>query len=85
MSKCSEQKHYISELINILSEQTRYNSERVTLECQQLQKHDSTDSMSPFVCLNLSSKIKLKTLYILLKSTAGLDVTDALDEPAATA
>jgi len=26
-----------------------------------------------FGCLNLSSKIKLNTLYILLKSTGGLD------------
>jgi len=40
--------------------------------------------VSPFVCLNHSSKIKLKTLYISLKSTTGLDATGALDEHAAT-
>jgi len=38
--------------------------------------------LPPFGCLNLSSKIKLKILYISLKSTAELDATGALDEPA---
>ena len=38
----------------------------------------------PFGYLNLSSKIKLKTLYILWKSTAGLDAPDGLHKPTAT-
>jgi len=37
----------------------------------------------PFGYLNLSSKIKLKTLYISLKSTARLDAPAGLDEPVA--
>jgi len=40
--------------------------------------------LSTFGCLNLSSKIKLKTLYIPLKSTAELDALAGLDELAAT-
>ena len=39
--------------------------------------------LSPFGCHNLSSKIKLKTLYISLKSTARLDAPAGLDEPVA--
>ena len=40
--------------------------------------------LSPCGCVNLSSKIKLKTLYTSLKSTAGLDAPAGLDELAAT-
>ena len=38
----------------------------------------------PFGCLTLSSKIKLNTLYILLKSTIRLDAPTGLDAPAGT-